>query len=146
MKEMSTIKFPNQTEAYEIVDAAARLLVAEKSNIGHTHTTSEITDFAHEHDERYYTEIEIDTKLEEAKTYTDTTVTTLKNELLNGAGEAYDTLKELGDLINENVDAIDALETVATGKADKTDIPIFSVSGETLIISNAIAAAKGVEF
>lgn len=29
----------------------------------HTHTKSQITDFAHNHDERYYTESEIDTKL-----------------------------------------------------------------------------------
>jgi hypothetical protein len=43
----------------------------------------------------------------------------IKNDLLNGAGEAYDTLKELGELIDENVDAIAALEIVATGKADK---------------------------
>ena len=43
----------------------------------------------------------------------------VKNELLNGAGAAYDTLKELGDLIDENVDAIEALEQVAAGKADK---------------------------
>lgn len=43
----------------------------------------------------------------------------VKNDLLNGAGEAYDTLKELGDLIKNNVDAIDALEIIATGKADK---------------------------
>ena len=43
----------------------------------------------------------------------------VKSELLNGAGEAYDTLKELADLINENEDAIDALNTVAAGKADK---------------------------
>ena len=43
----------------------------------------------------------------------------VKDDLLNGAGEAYDTLKELGDLIDENHDAIDALEIVATGKADK---------------------------
>lgn len=41
-----------------------------KSNIGHKHTKSEITDFptsmtptAHTHDDRYYTESEIDTKL-----------------------------------------------------------------------------------
>lgn len=46
----------------------------------------------------------------------------VKNELLNGAGEAYDTLKELGDLINENVDAIDALETIAAGKASQVDL------------------------
>jgi len=43
----------------------------------------------------------------------------VKNELLNGAGAAYDTLKELGDLIDDNNDAIDALNTVAAGKADK---------------------------
>lgn len=43
----------------------------------------------------------------------------VKNDLLNGAGEAYDTLKELGELINENVDAIDALKQVAANKADK---------------------------
>lgn len=58
-------------------------------------------------------------KLAEAKTYADNAVTKVKNDLLNGAGTAYDTLKELGDLIDDNVDAIDALETVAAGKADK---------------------------
>lgn len=48
-----------------------------------------------------------------------TATSSLKDELLNGAGEAYDTLKELGDLIDENHDAIDALEIVATGKQNK---------------------------
>ena len=43
----------------------------------------------------------------------------VKNDLLNGAGVAYDTLKELGDLIDTNQDAITALETLAAGKADK---------------------------
>lgn len=116
-------------------------------------------DASHTHDDRYYTETEIDTKisnvntsisnitngttivakatqdasgntitstyetktdatakLNEAKSYADS----VKSDLLNGAGGAYDTLKELGDLIDENTDAIDALETVAAGKADKT--------------------------
>jgi len=50
----------------------------------------------------------------------DTSVNNLKNDLLNGAGDAYDTLKELGDLIDDNQDAIEALEKVAAGKADKT--------------------------
>ena len=63
---------------------------------------------------------EVTNAIDTCKTYTDTTVTTLKNELLNGAGEAYDTLKELGDLIDTNVDAIGALETIAAGKADAT--------------------------
>ncbi len=43
----------------------------------------------------------------------------VKNEILNGAGSAYDTLKELSDLIADNKDALEALETIATDKADK---------------------------
>lgn len=102
----------------------------------------------HNHDDVYYTETEVDTKLleintsisnignviestyetktdaqlklDESKSYADTAAATVKDDLLNGAGEAYDTLKELGDLINENVNAIDALEIVATNKSDKT--------------------------
>lgn len=71
----------------------------------------------------YETKNDASAKLTEAKTYADNAATTatasLKNELLNGAGGAYDTLKELGDLINDNQDAISALEAVAAGKADK---------------------------
>lgn len=43
----------------------------------------------------------------------------IKNELLNGASNAFDTLKELGDLIETNKDALSVLESVAAGKADK---------------------------
>lgn len=37
----------------------------------------------------------------------------VKDELLGGAGSAFDTLKELGDLITTNRDAITALQTIA---------------------------------
>lgn len=57
-------------------------------------------------------------KLSEAKTYADNVANKVKNDLLNGAGSAYDTLKELGDLITVNKDAIDVLEDVAAGKAN----------------------------
>lgn len=66
----------------------------------------------------YETKIDAKNKLDEAKTYADTAAATVKDDLLNGAGEAYDTLKELGDLIDDNKDAIDALEIIASGKAD----------------------------
>lgn len=56
-----------------------------------------------------------DDALAAAKTYAEG----IKSDLLNGAGAAYDTLKELGVLIDENTDAIDALELVAAGKANK---------------------------
>lgn len=45
-----------------------------------------------------------------------------KNDLLNGAGEAYDTLKELGDLIVGNEDAIKTIEEIALNKADKDEL------------------------
>lgn len=56
--------------------------------------------------------------LASAKSYADD----IKNDLLNGAGGAYDTLKELGDLIDENADAIDAIERLADTKSDKGHI------------------------
>ena len=42
----------------EVTEAANR-----KADKSHTHTKTEITDFDHTHDDRYYTESEIDTKL-----------------------------------------------------------------------------------
>lgn len=36
---------------------------AKFSKLGHTHTKADITDFAHTHDDRYYTESEVDSKL-----------------------------------------------------------------------------------
>lgn len=59
-----------------------------------------------------------DAALDSAKAYADD----IKDDLLNGAGSAYDTLKELGDLIDTNADAIDALETIAASKANSGDL------------------------
>ena len=39
----------------------------------------------------------------------------MKNDLLGGAGEAYDTLKELADALVTNKDAITALQQIAQG-------------------------------
>ena len=73
----------------------------------------------HNHDSVYENKEDASAKLDEAKSYADEVSTALKHDLLNGAGDAYDTLKELGDLIDENVDTIEALKLVATGKANK---------------------------
>lgn len=67
----------------------------------------------------------------EAKDYTDGQIKGLKDDLLGGAGEAYDTLKELADLISsgdkEINDALDALETTVIGKADKSELPNYAL-------------------
>lgn len=76
------------------------------------------SDSSHKHDSDYDTKGSASAALEEAKSYADSAANEVKNDLLNGAGDAYDTLKELGDLIDTNVDAIEALETIATTKFD----------------------------
>ena len=83
-----------------------------------------------------------------AKTYADNAATTaankVKNDLLNGAGIAYDTLKELGELIDDNKDAIDALEDIASGKADATHgHAIADVSGLQSALDGKAAASHG---
>lgn len=82
-------------------------------------SVSDKANASHNHDGVYDAKGSADSALSSAKTYADSAANKVKNDLLNGAGTAYDTLKELGDLIVTNVDAIEALETVATGKADK---------------------------
>ena len=75
----------------------------------------------------------LDANLGSAKEYAESIGNTVKNDLLNGAGEAYDTLKELGELIDVNKDALEALETVATGKADKEHThPVSEISDLTV--------------
>lgn len=74
----------------------------------------------------YETKTDAAAKLQEAKEYATNAANTVKNDLLNGAGDAYDTLKELGDLIDDNQDAIDALQTVAADKAPKVHSHVIS--------------------
>lgn len=95
--------------------------LAKKSNNGHTH------------DDRYYTESEMNTKIDtintsintakseavsSAKTYTDTCIT----NLVNGAPDALNTLKELADAINNHQDVYDSyVGNIATQLANKSD-------------------------
>ena len=98
----------------------------------------------HNHDSVYDKKGASDTALASAKAYADSVASTVKNDLLNGAGSAYDTLKELGDLIDENADAIEALETIASGKADKTHSHAISdVSGLQSALDGKAASSHG---
>lgn len=88
---------------------------------------------------------DIATAKQEAIEAANTAANAVKNDLLNGAGEAYDTLKELGDLIDDNQDAISALETVATGKADKEhDHSISDVAELEDTIGNLMTAIEAI--
>lgn len=127
MKKMSTIKYPNQTEAYEIVDATARLSIDNKADIGHTHKVSEISDFAHEHDERYYTELETDAKLDELKALIDENANAI--DALGGANANIvidATLTQEGQAADAKAvgDAISALSVGSVTVSSTADINI----------------------
>lgn len=120
------------TEYDALIKAEIADSVKDKANSSHTH------------DDRYYTETEIDTKVSDLEEYADSAATKVKNDLLNGAGSAYDTLKELGDLIDDNVEAIDALETIASGKADATHSHAISdVTGLQSALDGKAASSHG---
>ena len=67
----------------------------------------------------YETKADASAKLTEAKTYTDSSSTQVKNDLLGGTSDTYNTLKKIGDFIDDHQDAIDSLEDVVANKADK---------------------------
>ena len=122
-------------------DASAKLTEAK----GYTDTVaSGKADADHNHDAAYDTKGAADGALASAKTYADSAAAKVKNDLLNGAGTAYDTLKELGDLIDDNQDAIEALETVASGKADAVHgHAISDVSGLQSALDGKAASSHG---
>lgn len=98
----------------------------------------------HNHDSKYDAKGAAASALADAQAYADSAASTVKNDLLNGAGTAYDTLKELGDLIDDNKDAIDALEEIASGKANATHTHAISdVSGLQSALDGKAAASHG---
>lgn len=68
----------------------------------------------------------------------------VKDDLLGGAGEAYDTLKELADLIDSNKTAIEALETIAGGavRYDQDQSTTLTTEQKTQARTNIGAAAS----
>lgn len=78
----------------------------------HTHTKNDITDFAHNHDERYYTESEIDTKLNEKSNtghkHTESDITDLQDYALEddvySKTEVDNLIYDLNNKMNVNSD------------------------------------------
>jgi hypothetical protein len=84
--------------------------LSEKSDVGHTHTKSDITDFAHNHDDRYYTETEIDTALGEKAD---------KSEMSVVAGTGSDSDKTTITLKDGTSATVLTEHQDISGKADK---------------------------
>lgn len=116
---------------YTKAEADLRYITEEElSAKGYITNVDNKADIQHTHDE-YLTEQDISGKanidhkhddLYDVKGAAEAAARAVKDELLNGASSAYDTLKELGDLISNNDDAIKSLESIAADKADKNHI------------------------
>lgn len=138
---------PTTLAGYGITDAeskgAASSALADAKEYTDTVAAGKASS-THNHDGAYDAKGAADTALASAKTYADSAATAVKNDLLNGAGAAYDTLKELGDLIVDNKDAIDALEEIASGKANAEHThAIADVSGLQSALDGKAAASHG---
>lgn len=121
----------NHDEAYDVKGTGAVVLASAQAYTDETvegfateaYVDSELAkkaDTSHEHNSLYDTKGAAEAALSSARAYADNAAARVKDDLLNGAGAAYDTLKELGDLIDDNHDALEALEAVAASKADIT--------------------------
>jgi hypothetical protein len=108
LKTELTSKIAEVKELIPSVEGLASETWVESKNYLTAKDISNKADNDHNHDEVY-----------EKKGAAQAAADKVKEELLNGAGEAFDTLVELGDLINTNQDAIESLRDIATGKADK---------------------------
>lgn len=113
----------------KFLDIAGLTHLLEKTNakfskLGHTHTKAEITDFAHNHDDRYYTESEVDSKL----------------NVKSNAGHTHDDRYYTESEVNSKVSA---LNTAIAGKANSShkhaaaDITSVNASAITGVIPAA---------
>lgn len=75
------------------------------SKIADIDVTDQLTEYAKTSD----VETKIEEAIDSAKSEIDTKITSIKSEILGGAGEDYDTLKEIEQWISEHQDLYEAL-------------------------------------
>jgi len=109
--------------------------LAGKSNVGHTHTKSEITDFAHTHDDRYYTETESDSR------FVNVTGDTITGSLrVDGSVEIGGDLEVVGNSIGFIDTAFDAKIEVSDANPGGTGA-VFDFFGDG-VSRNATLSAE----
>lgn len=114
---LTTVEGKASTNA---TDIATNLASIKTLQAGLTKAQSDITELKEKVED--FTQID-DTAVATDKTYSSSKIASeitaakqaVKDDLLGGAGAAYDTLKELADLIVANQDAITALQSLAAG-------------------------------
>ncbi len=80
-----------------------------------------------------------------AKTYADNVGAKVKSDLVNGAPEAYDTLKEIADYIKSDGEAAAAMTTEIGKKANSADVYSKTAADSTFMKSADYAEATEAE-
>ena len=136
------------TEKATLIGAINELDAAVKSNDGDISTINSaltalqtklngIIDDTKASTTKVYSSSKVESKITAAKQE-------VKNDLLGGAGAAYDTLKELADLIETNKTAIEALQTIAAGhvKYDAAQVLTNEQKAQARTNIGAVAASE----
>ena len=142
-QKIVTDEIAKETTARENADIALQTAIDGKSDKGHTHTKSEITDFAHTHDDRYFTETEITNKLagksdtghtHDDRYYTETEIDTkLSNKVDKVSGKGLST----NDYTTEEKNKLSGLDNYddTAVKSSITDLQTQITSNKTAIES-----------
>ena len=136
------------TEKTTLIGAINELDAAVKSNDGDISTINSaltalqtklngIIDDTSASTTKVYSSSKVESKITAAKQE-------VKDDLLGGAGAAYDTLKELADLIETNKTAIEALQTIAAGhvKYDAAQVLTNEQKAQARTNIGAVAASE----
>ena len=136
------------TEKATLIGAINELDAAVKSNDGDISTINSaltalqtklngIIDDTSASTTKVYSSSKVESKITAAKQE-------VKDDLLGGAGAAYDTLKELADLIETNKTAIEALQTIAAGhvKYDAAQVLTNEQKAQARTNIGAVAASE----
>lgn len=152
----------NAMTGYAIAKASAAIATTDSLNtaigkleyaIGQKQASGSYAAANHTHDDRYYTETEINTKISDlqtadtenltnAKAYTDTAISKITGK---GVSEALDTLKELGDALNNDANFASTMTTALAGKADSNHIhDVATTTTNGFMSSDMVTKLNGI--
>lgn len=141
---MAETKYLDQTGLQHVLEG----INTKFTKVGHKHTKADITDFTHTHDDRYYTESEIDTKVNALNTaisgkatsshthddryYTETEI----DSKLSGKSDTTHTHKYAGSTsAGGSANSAVKLDTAAAGSATQ---PVYFADGKPVAITYSL--------
>lgn len=115
-----------------LVKIGANISVAEDGTISVAAPKTKVSEL--ENDSKFQTESQVSTA-----------ISTAVSDLIGGAPETYDTLKEISDYIEEHEDVVTSLNAAIGNKADKTSVYTKDETDSTFLKSADVTVATVAE-